>query len=267
MNSPQRLSLLDPWVYIPLLLILMLFIFVILTVNNTNYFLALNGLSNYTGDAVWAHLTVLGDTVVAITLLAAFAGRKPALLWSGILAALLAAAWAQGLKDHFDLLRPPAVLPAELLHIIGPALQKNSFPSGHTTTIFALAAVLCMQFRSIGWRGLFILIAVLAGISRAVVGVHWPLDILAGAFGGWLSGVMGTALATIFPWGTGKRGQKILAALFMAGALYLAVRSNPVYAQTQVFQIALAVVCIGLGGWGLWQQRNEPMAKAANPDT
>jgi len=267
MNSPQRLSLLDPWVYLPLLIILMLFIFVILSGNNTNYFLALNSLSNFTGDAMWAHLTVLGDTVVAMTLLVAFAGRKPAVLWSGILAALLAAAWAQGLKDQFDLLRPPAVMPVELLHIIGPALQKHSFPSGHTTTIFALAAVLCLQFQNIGWRGLFILLAVLSGISRAAVGVHWPLDILAGAFGGWLSGVMGTALATLYPWGISKYGQKILAALFMAGALYLAVRSNPVYEQTQVFQIALAVVCIGLGGWGLWQQRIEQQTNTTNPDT
>lgn len=266
MNSPPPFSLRDPWVYTPLLMSLMLFTFVILTGNNTTYFMVLNSLSLYTGDAVWAHLTVLGDSLVAMAILLAFAGRKPALLWSGILAALLAIAWAQGLKDHFELLRPPAVLSAELLHIIGPALQKHSFPSGHTTTIFALAAVLCMQFQNLGWRGLFVLIAVLTGISRAVVGVHWPLDILAGAFGGWLSGVMGFALATIFPWGTRKHGARILAALYMAGAVYLAVRSNPVYVQTQVFQIALAVLCIGLGGWGLWQHRNTQTAKAPTPE-
>ena len=234
----------------------MLFIFVVLTGNNTNYFLVLNGLSNYTGDGLWTHLTVLGDTVVALTILAAFAGRKPAVLWAGILAALLAAAWAQGLKGPLNLLRPPAVLPADLLHIIGPALQKHSFPSGHTTTIFALAAVLCMQFHHNGWRALFFLTAVLVGISRAAVGVHWPLDILAGAFGGWLSGIMGSALAMIFPWGTRPRGEKILAGLFIASALFLALRPDPVYWDTQLFQIALAVVCIGLGAWGLWLQRN-----------
>lgn len=255
MSTAHEFSLRDPWVYIPLLMVAMLFVFVILTGNNTTYFIALNHLSDYTGDALWAHITVLGDALVALTLLLAFAGRKPAVLWSGILAALLAAAWAQGLKNYFDLLRPPAVLPAELLHIIGPALQRHSFPSGHTTTVFALAAVLCMQFRNLGWRGLFILVALLTGISRAAVGVHWPLDILAGAFGGWLSGVLGVALATIYPWGAHQHGEKIIAALYMAAAVYLALRPDPVYAQTQVFQIALAVVCIGIGGWGVWQQR------------
>jgi len=89
------------------------------------------------------------------------------------------------------------------------------------------------------------------------VGVHWPLDILAGAFGGWLSGVMGCALATRYPWGTSQRGEKILALIFIGIALYLALRSDPVYAQTQVFQIVLAVVCLGLGGWGLWKRRNK----------
>ncbi len=265
MNTSQPFSLRDPWVYTPLLIIVMLFIFVVLTGNNTNYFMALNELSKYTGDGLWTHLTVLGDTVVALTILAAFAGRKPAVLWAGILAALLAAAWAQGLKGHFNMLRPPALLSADLLHVIGPALQKHSFPSGHTTTIFALAAVLCMQFRSSGWRALFILTAVLVGVSRAAVGVHWPLDILAGAFGGWLSGIMGSALAMIFPWGTSRRGEKILAGLFIAGALFLALRPNPVYWDTQVFQIVLAVVCIGLGAWGLWLHRNAPR-KAPNPD-
>ncbi len=257
MNTPQPFSLRDPWGYAPLLITVMLFIFVALTGNNTAYFLVLNGLSRYTGDGLWAHLTVLGDTVVALTLLLAFAGRKPAVLWCAVLAALLATAWAQGLKHIFDELRPPAVLSAEMLHIIGPALQKHSFPSGHTTTIFVLAAVLCMQLRGLGLRGLFILIAIFVGLSRAVVGVHWPLDILAGAFGGWLSGVMGTALATRYPWGTSPRGEKILALVFIGVALYLALRSDPVYAQTQVFQIVLAVVCLGLGGWGLWKQRNK----------
>ena len=255
MQTPQPFSPLDPWVYTPLLIILTLFIFVMLTGSNIPYFMALNGLNRYTGDAVWAHITVLGDTVVALTLLLAFAGRKPTVLWAGVFAALLATVWSQGLKHIFDALRPPAVLSAEMLHIIGPALHKHSFPSGHTTTIFVLCAVLCMQFRSLGWRGFFILLAALTGISRAVVGVHWPLDILAGAFGGWLAGVMGYALTTLYPWGTSKQGQIILATVFIGIALYLALRADPVYAQTQVFQIALAVVCIGVGGWGLWKAR------------
>lgn len=260
MNTPQPFSLRDPWVYTPLLTVLILFLVILLTGNNTAWFIALNGLSRYTGDDFWAYLTVLGDTVVALTVLLAFAGRKPGILWAGILAALLAGTWSQGLKAVFDTLRPAAVLPAEMLHIIGPALQKHSFPSGHTTAIFALAAVLCLQFRSIGWRGFFIGIAVLTGISRAAVGVHWPLDILAGAFGGWLSGAFGTALAARLPWGTRKPAQIILVVIFLGGALLLALRSDPIYAQTWEFQIALAVICIGVAAWGLWRQRRAPAA-------
>lgn len=69
----------------------------------------------------------------------------------------------------------------------------NSFPSGHTAAFFALALVIfyfCRQKKQsedqtsfnnlrLGWWVL--IMATLIGISRIFVGIHWPLDILAGA--------------------------------------------------------------------------------------
>jgi hypothetical protein len=42
--------------------------------------------------------------------------------------------------------------------------------------------------------GVEMLLALLGAVSRCVVVVHWPLDILDGAFGGWLSAVLGMRL-------------------------------------------------------------------------
>ncbi len=54
----------------------------------------------------------------------------------------------------------------------------NSFPSGHMTFYFALAAVLFFANRKWGlWFGAATL---LVGIARIFVGVHWPADILGG---------------------------------------------------------------------------------------
>ena len=62
-----------------------------------------------------------------------------------------------------------------------------SFPSGHTGSSFAAA---CAMYRSLPkWAGIsLLLLAVLIGLSRLYVGVHYPSDVLAGMLTGILSG-------------------------------------------------------------------------------
>lgn len=59
--------------------------------------------------------------------------------------------------------------------------DPNSFPSGHTCASFA--AALCW-YRGLPWRAgrtAGVVLAVLMGLSRLYVGVHYPSDVLAGA--------------------------------------------------------------------------------------
>jgi len=81
------------------------------------------------------------------------------------------------------------------VHVIGRAYKAHSFPSGHATTAFAVAGLLTLGIASRAWVAAIIALATLVALSRAVVGVHWPLDILAGAFGGWLAAVFAVRLA------------------------------------------------------------------------
>jgi undecaprenyl-diphosphatase len=67
------------------------------------------------------------------------------------------------------------------------AWLAKSFPSGHTATSFGLATMICLcrgknlkVSEAILWFGL----ALLVGLSRIYRGVHWPTDVLAGAFAG-----------------------------------------------------------------------------------
>ncbi len=55
----------------------------------------------------------------------------------------------------------------------------NGFPSGHAALFFAIAMVI--YFYNKKWGAWFFAAAVLMALARVVAGVHYPLDILAGA--------------------------------------------------------------------------------------
>jgi undecaprenyl-diphosphatase len=63
---------------------------------------------------------------------------------------------------------------------IVPLLQPTdySFPSGHSTFFMALAVAVFLCHKKAGYY--FIFFALLIGISRIIVGVHFPIDILVG---------------------------------------------------------------------------------------
>jgi undecaprenyl-diphosphatase len=78
--------------------------------------------------------------------------------------------------------RPPTVIldPKPLMEVP----TTSSFPSGHTSTSFACAYVISRLAPRLTIP-VFVL-AALIGFSRIYVGVHYPLDVLAGAIFGLL---------------------------------------------------------------------------------
>ena len=68
-------------------------------------------------------------------------------------------------------------------------LASSSFPSGHTTAVFAAATVYAMEYRDHPWVPIFSYsFATLVGISRLTQDAHWPTDVLLGAALGILCG-------------------------------------------------------------------------------
>lgn len=86
------------------------------------------------------------------------------------------------------------VRPALEPHLV--VVKTHSFPSGHATSsmIFYLAVALALTAHTPWHRAATIcavLLSLLIGISRVMLGVHWPSDVI----GGWAFGVLWVLLA------------------------------------------------------------------------
>lgn len=79
--------------------------------------------------------------------------------------------------------------------IIGRQAIGRSFPSGHTSQAFFLAATL-IQYAHPGAWGAFLLYAAasIVGVTRMYVGAHYPRDVLAGAILGSVWGLLPNVL-------------------------------------------------------------------------
>lgn len=150
------------------------------------------------GEAVhWSPLTVVfliasawwvkGPLFVLIGACGDVRARRqfPVTASAAAVSALTAGIVSMALKEAFDRPRPGnSGIGAEPL-VATPA--DPSFPSGHTLTAFAAAAVVSSFHPRLRWP-LFGLAAIV-GLSRIYLGVHFWLDVLAGAAAGVMVGL------------------------------------------------------------------------------
>lgn len=189
---------------------------------NQPLFLALNGAGRYLPADTWAFLSYLGDGLTAFVLVLPFARRYPQLLWTAIIAGLIAIFLTHGLKFVTNMPRPLIVLPEDTVNVVGISLRDHfSFPSGHSLTAFLYAGLLlpCLQSRWL--RTLLLLMACLVALSRIMIGAHWPTDILVGSTGGLLCAWLGYRIANKWYLGEGLRSHLSLVVLYIIAAYAL----------------------------------------------
>ncbi|MFO7865533.1 MAG: phosphatase PAP2 family protein [Candidatus Aminicenantes bacterium] len=228
---------------------------------NRQLFLMVNGLSSYTGDTLWSVLTFFSDGLVSFVILFPLILRKPRWIWAVLIAAVLFAVFGQTIKHLAQVPRPPKVLSPQDFHVIGPAWGHYSFPSGHSSTAFNLAGVFALTTPRKWLRFLLIGAAVMAASSRMVVGVHWPVDVLAGAAFGWVTIWAGLRLADHSAWGWTGWGQKILGAVLLAASVTLFFVNHTGHSGIMGFQRAVAVVFFVWGGYKYIQVWERPKKK------
>lgn len=92
----------------------------------------------------------------------------------------LALGVTETIKHFFPSPRPFIAL--HLTPLVSASEPYGSFPSGHATFFAALG--LAMYFRSHRLGKWYIVAAFLVALGRVAVGVHWPIDVVAGLFVG-----------------------------------------------------------------------------------
>jgi undecaprenyl-diphosphatase len=136
----------------------------------------------------WTHL---GDPAVAIGIAGALLVLGlPGSEGAGIHAALgltLSHLFSQLLKRRIARPRPNLAVG---LHSLIEAPDRFSFPSGHASASLALALPVALAVAPM--VGMAVLLgALLVGVSRSYLGVHYPGDVLAG----WLLAILSAGLA------------------------------------------------------------------------
>jgi len=131
--------------------------------------------------------------------------------------------------------------------VIGPGYRHDSFPSGHSSTLFSTLAVLALGMQGSWLHRRFpflLLLGVLAAISRCGVGVHWPVDVLVGAATGWLSGLAAHLILLRFAPAVGL--SRWLQWLLVLCAFYVLLFHDTHYDDALPFQHAIAIGALGL---------------------
>lgn len=141
-------------------------------------------------DAAVVEFTSLGNSgilfIVAGVVLLLF--KKTRRLGVAALLALLIGFLITNLTLKPLVSRPRPWLDVEgLIHLLGESAYR-SFPSGHATSAFAFAFALRYGTERKWLKWLAMIVAILMGLSRLYVGVHYPTDVLGGVLVGWVAG-------------------------------------------------------------------------------
>jgi len=246
-NNNLKIKIFSPWTWTPLFIFALLFLLLYFTKSNVELFLGINKVSEYTSQWLWANVTLFGDGLVAAVLLSLWMKRRPDIVWALIIAMLISGIGSQILKQLVEVARPAGVLSPSEFILIGPKFQHHSFPSGHSATIFSLCGVWIMMISKNYIRMLLLIFASLVAISRIAVGIHWPMDILAGSFLGWLTAWAGIILAHRSEWGYSRLAQFIIGGLLIIASLILLLKYDTRYEVAFCLQRGIAFLTLIFG--------------------
>ena len=204
-------------------------------------------------DPFWSFLTQFGEGGAALLLLLVFTRFSRIGTALSLKVFLIGSLLSPAIKSWVASPRPLGVFDAGLINTIGaPPASANSMPSGHSMTVFAAVAVLCLCFSLRGkrwpWAVLLALFATLVAESRIMVGAHWPADVLAGAGLGLLAAWLALAWENLRPWQPYLQTRKAHGCLLLTEVVlvvYLLSAATATSAERLAFDL---IATVGIAG-------------------
>ena len=142
----------------------------------------------------WYLLTTLADGVFALSLFTVISTLHQRMVMHACISFLLSTLLIQGLKHGLSVPRPLALSTFTEFQQYGEVLTQNAMPSGHTATAFVSITLLYL-YRNVRryentYKILLLTSAITLGLSRVMIGAHWPADVLVGACVGIFSALL-----------------------------------------------------------------------------
>jgi membrane-associated phospholipid phosphatase len=148
-------------------------------------FISLNFFHTHYLDNFFTFYTYMGDGILALLVFVALIIFRQYLNATHILLAFITSGIAaQIIKNLSHAPRPREFFkPGAYGNFIEGVTHTGwaSFPSGHSTTAFALATILALHTRNKVWGLLYLFLAIAEGYSRVYLGQHFLEDVVAGS--------------------------------------------------------------------------------------
>ncbi len=195
--KPKKLY---PRIYTPSLITIFLILISLtyrLLITENQCFLFINQFHNTIADYFFSIITNLGDGLIWLPLLIfiyQFRKKRLVLVVTNFLVSTIITLFLKRIL-FWDELRPISLMEKGFhLHLVEGIRvhSNNSFPSGHTVTVFAIVFTLLTLYKKKLWlKYLLIITAIMVGFSRIYLSQHFPIDVISGA----LIGIFSTYLS------------------------------------------------------------------------
>lgn len=193
LNSLKELYFKNKIYFIALSIFWLCGIFILLLTSHGDEIYYINSLHSRGLDTFFKYATYLGDGAVQAILLIPLLIFRFRIYLVFLVTHILSGGFSQLLKVIFVEPRPRDYFSnfAYFHQIVGEKLYSNfSFPSGHTTSIFALTVILAIITPNKGLKLLFFFLALTVAISRVYLLQHFFIDIYFGSLIGTIFGIL-----------------------------------------------------------------------------